>query len=167
MPNLCYFKSKEKKISESNLDLSSNNYRSNINLSSKIYNNDLDNNDCSNNGFTDNKQIKDLIDSHPKIVIVTEHLCIPCPRLYTDIFNSVLIICNGISHKNGRYSEDITVDNTIHQLMKEALSQWASMITINGIKNYNQFIIWPTDRRNCKMYKIDVWGTQRRFRISM
>lgn len=54
-----------------------------------------------------------------KLVVITKCLCDPCPRLYTDIFKTILIVCNHLSHKNDRYSEDVKVDNTIRHLMKE------------------------------------------------
>jgi hypothetical protein len=31
-------------------------------------------------------------------IVITKHLCEPCPGSYTDIFNKVLIICRDPSH---------------------------------------------------------------------
>lgn len=95
---------------------------SNIKNSTNIYTDNLDNNNCSHDRISDNKQIKDLVDRQPKIVTVTEHLCNPCPRLYTDIFNIILIVCDHQSHKNNRYSDDCKVNDTIQQLIERRKS---------------------------------------------
>jgi hypothetical protein len=99
--------------------LSNNKSPSNINPLTDINNNDLNNICCPDAGLNTNKDLKDLINSHAEIIIVKEHLCNTCPRLYTDIFKTILIVCNHLSHKNDRYSKDIKVDNTIRHLMEE------------------------------------------------
>lgn len=41
-----------------------------------------------------------------KRVIVTEHPCNPCPQLFSDIFNSILIECIDPSHENNENNEE-------------------------------------------------------------
>lgn len=40
-------------------------------------------------------------------IIVTEHLCEPCPRFYTDAFHNVLIVCEHPSHTNLRNDKKV------------------------------------------------------------
>lgn len=42
---------------------------------------------------------KKLCERQMPEIIITKHLCEPCPGSYTDIFNKVLIICKDPSHK--------------------------------------------------------------------
>ncbi len=96
--------------------------RSNKETSTNIYYNNLNNICWSNAGLNTDNNLKDLIEGHAEIVIVTKHLCIPCPRLYTDIFKSILIVCNHFSHKRDRYAEDNELDDKIQNLIERRKS---------------------------------------------
>ena len=63
--------------------------------------------------------INDLIDHHAKIVTVTSHLCLPCPRLYTNIFKTILIVCKDSSHKDDNYTSDCKTNRSIQQLLSD------------------------------------------------
>ena len=73
----------------------------------------LHNNSSKENKFDD---IEYEYSSKLKIV-VTKHLCIPCPRLYTDIFKTILIICKDPSHKDDKYAADGDMNHLVHQLL--------------------------------------------------
>jgi hypothetical protein len=94
-----------------------NNSISNSDSSTIINNDNFYNNSCSVHRFCVGNCIKDLIDRHAEIVIVTEHLCIPCPRLYADIFKTVLIVCKDSSHKDDKYTDDCKTNRIIQQLL--------------------------------------------------
>lgn len=91
----------------------------NSNLSKKISSTTKNTTKLHNNSSNENKckLLRGKEDSRLK-VIVTKHLCIPCPRLYTDIFNKVVIICKDPSHKE--YSSDTKIrDNSIQFISKK------------------------------------------------
>jgi hypothetical protein len=77
----------------------------------------LNNNSCSDPELCVNDYIKDIVDSHADNVDSTEHLCVPCPRLYTDIFKTILIVCKDPSHKDDKYTDDWKSNRLIQQLL--------------------------------------------------
>jgi hypothetical protein len=74
-----------------------NNSPSNSKSSANININDLNNN-YSKDELNIDEYLKNLSISKSKIVIVTKHLCIPCPQMYTDIFKTILLVCKDPSH---------------------------------------------------------------------
>ena len=51
-------------------------------------------------------KLRDSLYSTSKVVVITKHLSIPCPRLYTDIFKTILIVCKDPSHTLHSSQED-------------------------------------------------------------
>ncbi len=90
---------------------------SSINSSTYINNDNSDNNFCSNNEFDVNEYKKNIIEHRPEIVIVTKHLCIPCPRLYSDIFKTILIVCKDPSHKYDKNAGDSKLNEKIQNFL--------------------------------------------------
>jgi len=73
----------------------------NINSSKSESSNYNNTNSLHNNySATENKSLNS---DAPKIKItITNHLCNPCPKYYTDVFNKVLIECKHPSHNQHR-----------------------------------------------------------------
>ena len=91
---------------------------SKINIHTNIDKDKVDNNFCyADDVFDINIDLKDFIDNRPQIVVVTKHLCLPCPRLYTDIFKIILIVCKDSSHKDDKYTDDCKTNRIIQQLL--------------------------------------------------
>lgn len=99
-----------------NIDLSNKNFTTNINTTA------IDNN-CSNDKDIGTDLSKNHFDSVSKVIIVTKHLSIPCPRLYADIFDTVLIICKDPSHKQDEFAEDNKVDEKIERFLKSNIEK--------------------------------------------
>ena len=53
-----------------------------------------------------------------KPVVITKCLCKPCPRLYTDIFKLILIVCKDPSHKD---DNDDKLNQKIQHLVKNKM----------------------------------------------
>ena len=102
-----------------------NNSISNNNSSTIINSDDFYNNSYSIHRLCVSHNIQELVDRHAEIVVITQHLCVPCPRLYTDIFKTILIICKDQSHKGGRYADDDHINHLIQQLLEgESIGYW-------------------------------------------
>jgi len=86
-----------------------------INSSKSESSNYTNTNDLHNNYSA--KEHDDLLDyDPPKIrIIITNHLCNPCPRYYTDIFGKVLIECKHPSHRQ-TIKEKINIVKANHRM---------------------------------------------------
>ena len=56
-------------------------------------------NDSSSSNYYSEQSYINCDQSRKRIVIVTRHLTKPCPRLYTDIFETVTIVCQDPEHQ--------------------------------------------------------------------
>ena len=57
------------------------------------------------------KEPHDFSKSKSREVIITKHLCDPCPRLYTDIFKTFVIICRDPSHGRSKAQAGLGADD--------------------------------------------------------
>jgi hypothetical protein len=94
-----------------------NSDRSNVSISTTTNNLSTLNNDCIDKQDYSHRQLKESTSNPPKVIIITKHLCLPCPRLYTDIFKTILIVCKDPAHKDDNYTDDCKTNRIIQQLL--------------------------------------------------
>lgn len=92
-----------------------NNSPSNNTSPTSLNNDNMNNNCCSIDALNVNETMETLIDNHSEIVVITKHLCSPCPRMYTDIFKTILIVCKDPSHQHDDYLDDNKLNNKIQK----------------------------------------------------
>lgn len=72
-----------------------------------------------------------------KTVVITKCLCDPCPRLYTDIFKMILIICKDSSHKDNK---DFKINPKIQHFVEDkTLSYNISGSNVYDFPNFEQY----------------------------
>lgn len=106
----------------------------NTNLSKKVSSTNKNTKNLDNNYSTGKKlqEEENKIKSKIKITI-TEHLCIPCPRVYTDIFDTVVIVCKHRSHSQDKCLGENIVNDKIERYLKSSKKKPFS----NNDNNYN------------------------------
>ena len=67
-----------------------------------------------------------------KSIVITKCLCDPCPRLYTDIFKMILIVCKDPSHKD---DNDCKMNQEIQYIVKNKASPYRKISKSSDVTN--------------------------------